>query len=110
MNRKEIEIINRIHSGLPRLEPAPDLVDRIMAGIKAAETGRTGWMWRMLVPAAAALFVLLGIRIGTQLIDTYFEEAEVKHAEVTGLEHFDDYPPFSVGEAIELAAKGGGNE
>ena len=111
MNRKEIEIINRIHSGLPRLEPASDLADRIMAGIKAAETGRTGWIWRMLVPAAAALFVLLGIRIGTQITDRWFDETTVvEHAEVTGLEHFNDYPPFSVGEVIELAAKGGGNE
>ena len=111
MDRKDFDTITRIHSGLPRFEPAPGLVDRIMAGIEAAETGRTGWMWRVIVPAAAALFVLLGARSGTQITDTWFEETTVvQHAEVTGFEHFNDYPPYSVGEAIELAGKGGGNE
>ena len=111
MDHKDFDMITRIHAGLPRLELAPDLTDRIMAGIEAAGTGRTGWMWRVLVPAAAALFVLFGIRIGTQITEVWFgETAAVQHAEVTGLEHFEDYPPFSIGEAIELAAKGVGDE
>ncbi len=110
MDNRDFDTITRIHSGLPRLEPAPDLVDRIMAGVMTAEPGRTGWMWRVLVPAAAALFVLFGIRIGTQLMDTYFEEPEVKHAEVTGLEYLEAYPPDSFGEAMDLAAKGGDDE
>ena len=68
-------------------------------------------MWRVLVPAAAALFVLFGIRIGTQITDVWIEEpVVVEHAEFTGLEHLEDYPPYSIGEAIELAAKGVGNE
>lgn len=110
MDRKDFNTITRIHSGLPQLEPAPDLTDRIMAGIEAGGTGRTGWIWRVLVPAAAALFVLLGIRIGTQLMDAYFEEPEVRHAEVTGLEYLEAYPPDSFGEAIELAAEGGDDD
>jgi hypothetical protein len=110
MDRKDFDMINRIHSGLPQLEPAPDLTDRIMAGIEVAGTGRTGWMWRVIVPAAAAIFVLLGIRIGTQLMDAYFEEPEVRHAEVTGLEYLEAYPPDSFGEALVLASKGGEDE
>jgi hypothetical protein len=110
MDRNDFDMITRIHSGLPQLEPAPDLTDRIMAGIETAGTGRTGWMWRVLVPAAAAIFVLLGIRIGTQLMDAYFEEEEVRHAEVTGLEYLDAYPPDSFGEVMELAAEGGDDE
>ncbi|MCK4549552.1 MAG: hypothetical protein KAU49_05265 [Candidatus Krumholzibacteria bacterium] len=111
MDHRDFDIITRIHSGLPELEPAADLTDRIMAGIEMAKTGRSGWIWRVLVPAAAALFVLFGIRIGTQIMDAWFEEpAVVQHAELTGLEHFEDYPPYSVGEVIEIAAKGGGNE
>lgn len=110
MDRNDNDIITRIHSGLPELEPAVDLTDRIMAGIEEAETGRTSWMWRVLVPAAAALFVLLGIRIGTQLMDAYFTEPEVRHAEVTGLEYLEAYPPDSFGEVMELAAEGGDDE
>ena len=106
----DISAFGRLHSGLPELEPSAGLTDRIMAGIESLETGRTGWIWRVLVPAAAAIFVLLGIRIGTQITDAWFEEAEVQHAEVTGLEHLADYPPYSVGDAIELAVKGGDDE
>jgi hypothetical protein len=54
--------------------------------------------------------VLLGIRIGTQLMDTYFTETEVRHAEVTGLEYLEAYPPDSFGEVMELAAEGGDDE
>jgi hypothetical protein len=110
MDRKDNDIITRIHSGLPKLEPSPDLTDRIMAGIEAVGVGRTGWLWRILVPAAAAIFVLLGIRIGTQVMDTWFEEPEVRHAEVTGLEYLEAYPPDSFGEVMDLAAKGGEDE
>jgi len=110
MDRRDYDTIARIHSGLPEFEPAPDLTDRIMAGIEAADAGRMSWMWRILVPAAAALFVLFGIRIGTQLMDTYFEEPLVKHAEVTGLEYLEAYPPDSFGEAMDLASKGGDDE
>lgn len=110
MDRKDIDIITRIHSGLPQLEPAPDLTDTIMAGIEVPETGGAGWMWRVLVPAAAAIFVLLGIRIGTQLMDAYFTEPEIRHAEVTGLEYLEAYPPDSFGEVIELASEGGDDE
>ena len=110
MEREDFKIITRIHSGLPELEPAPDLTDRIMAGIEAAEPGRTGWMWRVLVPAAAALFVLLGVRIGTQIMDAWFDEAGIMHAEITGLEYLEAYPPDSFGEAVELAAKGEADE
>ena len=107
MDNRDFKIVNRIHAGLPELEPAADLADRIMAGIETMQTGRTGWMWRVLVPAAAALFVLFGIGIGTQITDAWFgDDNVVQHAEVTGLEHLYDYPPYSVGEAIELAAKG----
>ncbi len=110
MDSRDYKIIDRIHSGLPRLEPAADLTDRIMAGIEAAETGRSGWMWRILVPAAAALFVLLGIRIGTQIMDAWFVDPEVRHAEVTGLEYLEAYPPDSFGEVMDLASRGGENE
>lgn len=111
MDSRDFRIVNRIHAGLPELEPAADLTDKIMAGIETMQAVRTGWMWRVLVPAAAALFVLLGIRIGTQITDVWFgEDTAVQHAEVTGLEHLYDYPPYSVGEAIELAAKGGDDE
>jgi hypothetical protein len=110
MDRKDFDTITRIHSGLPRLEPPPDLTDRIMARIETVEKGPAGWMWRVLVPAAAAVFVLLGVRIGTQLMDAWFEEPEVRHAEVTGLEYLDDYPPDSFGEVLNMAAKGGDDE
>ena len=110
MDRKDHDMITRIHSGIPQLEPAPDLADRIMAGIEEAGTVRRGWTWRVLVPAAAALFVLLGVRIGTQLMNAWFEEPEVRHAEVTGLEYLEAYPPDSFGEVIELAAEGGDDE
>ena len=110
MNRKEFDTIDRIHSGLPLLSPAPGLTDRIMAGLEEAEAGRTGWMWRVLVPAAAAVFILLGIRIGTQMMDAWFEEPEVRHAELTGLEYLEDYPPDSFGEVMDVAAKGGDDE
>ena len=110
MDRKDFDIITRIHSGLPGLEPAPGLTDRIMVAVEAADEGRTGWAWRVLVPAAAALFVLFGIRIGTQLMDTWLEEPVVKHAEVTGLEYLEAYPPDSFGEVMDLASKGGDDE
>jgi hypothetical protein len=110
MDRKDFNMLTRIHSGLPELEPAPDLTDRIMAGVEAARSGRTGWMWRVLVPAAAAVFVLLGIRIGTQIMDAWFEEPEIRHAEVTGLEYLEAYPPDSFGEVMDLASRGGEDE
>lgn len=106
----DLDTLVRLHSDLPELEPRADITDRILAGIETMETGRTGWMWRVLIPAAAAIFVLLGIRIGTQITDTWFEKAEVRHAEVTGLEYLEAYPPDSFGEVMELAAKGGDNE
>ncbi len=106
----DLSVLGRLHSGLPELEPPAGLTGRIMAGMERFETGRTGWRWRVLVPAAAAIFVLAGIRIGTQIMDAWFEEAEVQHAEVTGLEYLDVYPPDSFGEAIELAAKGEDDE
>jgi len=43
-------------------------------------------------------------------MDTWFEEAEIQHAEVTGLDYLEAYPPDSFGEAVELAAKGGDDE
>ena len=107
----DLSALGRVHSRLPELEPSGGLTDRIMAGIERFETGRTGWRWRVLVPAAAAVFVLLGIRIGTQIMDSWFEEdTVVQHAEVTGLEYLEIYPPDSFGEAMELAAKGENDE
>lgn len=106
----DLSALGRVHSGLPEFEPSGGLTDRIMAGIERFETGRTGWRWRVLVPVAAALFVLLGIRIGTQIMDSWFEKAEVQHAEVTGLEYLEIYPPNSFGEVMELAAKGENDE
>ena len=106
MERRDFNTIARIHSGLPQFEPVADLTDGIMAGIEGSETGRSGWMWRVLVPAAAALFVLFGIRIGTQIMDAWFVEPEVRHAEVTGLEYLEAYPPDSFGEVMDLASRG----
>jgi hypothetical protein len=110
MDRKDFRTIDRIHSGLPYLQTRHDLTDRIMAAVADADEERTGWLWRVLVPATAAVFILLGVRIGTQLMDTWLEEPEVRHAEVTGLEYLEAYPPDSFGEALELAAKGGDDE
>jgi hypothetical protein len=109
MRSRDFDILTRIHSGLPELESVPGLADRIMARIEAEEKGKTGRFWRVLVPAAA-VFILLGIRIGTQIMDTWIREPAVNHSEVTGLEYLEDYPPASFGEAMDIAARGGDDE
>ncbi len=111
MERRELEILDEIHAALPRLEAPGDLTDRIMSLIERADSERAGLAWKVLAPAAAAVFILLGIRIGTQIADVYFRpEPVIRSAEVTGLEYLDAYPPDSFGQAIELAVRGGENE
>jgi hypothetical protein len=109
MNSEELDILTRIHSGLPELEPPPGLTDRIMSAAEAYDR-RAGWLWRVLVPAAAALFILLGVRIGTQIMDAWFTEPQIDQAEVTGLEYLADCPPDSFGEVMDIASKGGDDE
>ena len=109
MDREKSDILTRIHSGLPELEPPPGLTERIMSAVQA-EARPAGWLWRVLVPAAAALFILLGVRIGTQIMDVWFAEPEIDQAEVTGLEYLADCPPYSLGEVMDIASKGGDDE
>ena len=105
-----LEGITNLHAGLPEIELSGRFIDRVMADVEELNAERSGWMWRILVPAAAAVFVLLGIRIGAQITDSLLPESEVNHAEVTGLEYLDDHPPDSFGRVMELAAGGGEDE
>jgi hypothetical protein len=95
---------------LPDLDTPEGLTDGIMLRISEEGPGRTGWLWKVMVPAAAAVFVILGIAIGNRITDVLLGRPDLRTAEATGLEYLDDYPPESFGEAMELAARGGGDE
>lgn len=110
MENREFDKITMIHSGLPALDPPAGLVDRIMLRVEEEESGRTGWLWKVIVPAAAAAFVLMGVSIGSRIHDSFFGVEEPKTAEATGLEYLADYPPDSFGHTMELAARGGEDE
>jgi hypothetical protein len=105
-----LEGLTNLHAGLPEIGLPGRLTDRIMDRVAELDVERTGWLWKILVPAAAAVFVLLGIQIGTQITDSLLPESEVNHAEVTGLEYLDDHPPDSFGRIMGLAARGGEDE
>lgn len=110
MENRDFDRITRIHSGLPRLDPPAGLIDRIMLRVEEEESGRIGWLWKVIVPAVAAAFVLIGISIGSRIHDTFFEKEEVRTAEAMGFEYLADYPPDSFGRTMELAARGGEDE
>jgi len=110
MENRDFDRISRIHSGLPRLEPPAGLLDSIMLRVEQEQSGRTGWLWKIIVPAAAAMFVLIGVSIGSRIHDTFFRKEEVRTAEAMGLEYLADYPPDSFGHTMELAARGGEDE
>ena len=110
MEKREFDKIDRIHSGLPVLDPPAGLVDRIMLRVEEEESGRAGWLWKVMVPAAAAAFVLMGIGLGSRIHDSFFRDEEPMTAEAMGLEYLADYPPDSFGHTMELAARGGDDE
>jgi hypothetical protein len=53
---------------------------------------------------------MLGIFAGSSITRAYLEPAAPTYAEVTGLDYLGDYPPASLGEAMEVAAGGAQDE
>jgi predicted anti-sigma-YlaC factor YlaD len=99
-----------LHAGLREIEPPAGMTDRIVAASRAKARPASGAAWRVAVAAAAGAVVLLGIYAGSIISRSYLEAPAPTYAEVTGLEYLDDYPPASLGEAIEVAAGGAEDE
>ena len=98
--------IEEIHRSLPFIEAPDRLTGRIMEEVAACGQERRRITWRILMPAAAAAFAVLGIYAGAYISDSMLSSPEPHFAETTGLEYFQAYPPESVGEALDLAARG----
>ncbi len=106
--RKWMETVQRlenIHRSLPDLDPPVDLTDRVMERVSDSSIeGRKGF-WKIIAPVAAAV-VALGVYAGIYITDSLLAPPQPSYAETTGLEYLDDYPPESVGMALDLALRG----
>lgn len=103
---RAVSAIDEIHRSLPVLEAPEGLTGRILDQV--AETGQESGRgtWKFLVSAAAAAFVALGIYAGSLIGDSMLGPPEPHYSAMTGLEYLEAYPPESVGEALDLAARG----
>lgn len=110
----ELRILAAVHAGLGGVAPPEGMTERIVAASRAARgraaSSGAGRRWVAIVAAAAAAVFLLGIYAGSFISRSYLQAAGPRYAEVTGLEYLDDYPPASLGEAMEVASGGAKDE
>lgn len=103
---EKVRRIEEIHRSLPIIEAPDRLTGRVMEEVAARGQERRKITWRILMPAAAAACAALGIYAGAYISDSMLSSPEPHYTETTGLEYFQAYPPESVGEALDLAARG----
>ncbi len=95
------------HRELPEAGPPPAILAAVMAEIEGRNRDAAAWWYRIAVPAAAVLIMLLGLGAGVSLNEAMLAENGNGVEEVLGLEQLDDYPPGSFGEILVAATEGG---
>ena len=101
-----------VHRGLRDAAAPASIVPAVFAAIDGEEPIRKApWWRRFVVPAAAAVVLVAGTLSGNYLADAYVTPNGTVTAETLELDHFEEYPPGSVGDILIAAAEGGnGNE
>ncbi len=100
-----------LHREMVEVQPPSSILPAVMTAVRGAE--RKDWMqgWlRIAVPSAAALIVLLGLRVGGFLTEVLAPAGIEEQTEVLELEYLEEYPPDSVGDLLITIAKGDGDE
>ena len=100
-----------LHSEMALAQPPSSILAGAMAAVEgsAGKGWMQGWL-RIAVPAAAALTVLLGLRVGGFLTETFAPPDTGEHVEVLELDYLGEYPPGSVGDILITVAEGDGDE
>ncbi len=100
-----------LHRDLAQLEPPRTLVTDVMASIGEPERrGRLTGFFRIAVPIAAAVVLVLGVYAGMFLGDLIKQPAINGSLAVLELEYLDEFPPGSTGDVIMTATEGGDDE
>jgi predicted anti-sigma-YlaC factor YlaD len=102
--KRSIRELNALHRELPELEPPAGLVDRVMEQVESGKTYGSRPGWNVIVPAAAAVFVVfLGIVAGSYIASSMVGPPAGQQAEIPGFEYLEAYPPDSFGEVMQVA-------
>jgi predicted anti-sigma-YlaC factor YlaD len=106
--RESLLELRSLHSGLDELEPPPTLVDSVMEVLDepAAPRWLQGWP-RIVVPAAAALVIFLGVLAGGRLAELLMPVNGTNTVSVFGFEYLEEHPPGSIGELMLAESQGG---
>jgi predicted anti-sigma-YlaC factor YlaD len=100
-----------LHRDLVELEPPLSLANDVMASIVEPERrGRLTGFFRVAVPIAAAVVLVLGIYAGIFLGDLITQPGVNGNLAVLELEYLDEFPPGSAGDVIMTATEGGDDE
>lgn len=100
-----------LHRDLVELEPPRTLVTDVMASIEEPERrGRLTGFFKVAVPIAAAVVLVLGIYAGIFLGDLIKQPAINGSLAVLELEYLDEFPPGSAGDVIMTETEGGDDE
>ena len=103
--------IYSIHEGLVEAEPPAGLVPSVMSALEdPGRRERTGFWRRLMVPAAAALVVFLGIMAGAQIAEMVSPSNGNGQSDVFGLEYLEELPPGSIGELMMADSEGGNGD
>jgi anti-sigma factor RsiW len=106
--RESLLELRSLHKELTELEPPRNLVTAVMDVLEEPEEQGLlqGWL-RIVIPAAAALVVFLGVLAGGRLAELLMPSNGTDTASVFGLEYLEEHPPGSIGELMLAESEGG---
>ncbi len=101
---ESLQAVSAMHRGIVEATPPSGMLDSVFA----ATTRRDiipGW-WKVGISAAAAVVILLGVRIGDYISSSYDDASSPDQAEVLEMDYLEAFPPGSLGERLMVTMEG----
>ncbi|MCK4537790.1 MAG: zf-HC2 domain-containing protein [Candidatus Krumholzibacteria bacterium] len=101
---ESLQAVSAMHRELVETTPPPGILDAVLATTRRPER-ISGW-WKIGISAAAAVVILLGVRIGDYISSSYGDASSPDQAEVFEMDYLEAFPPGSLGERLMVTMEG----
>jgi anti-sigma factor RsiW len=93
-----------MHRELVESSPPASILDTVLAATSRQD--RIPVWWKIGISAAAAVVILIGVRIGDYISSSYSDNSSPVQAEVFEMDYLEAFPPGSLGERLMVTMEG----
>ncbi|MBU8923246.1 MAG: zf-HC2 domain-containing protein [Bacteroidales bacterium] len=101
---ESLQVVSAMHRELVETTPPSGILEIVLETTRGRDR-IPGW-WKIGISAAAAVVILLGVRIGDYISSSYSDASSPDQAEVFEMDYLEAFPPGSLGERLMITMEG----